>query len=198
MTTSEPASSGGWESPALPLMWSPGEPHASPSPVLAGNGHRRMSGGSGLRSPRLFAAYDPGTRSWKTSRVSLLGESETYSATWPRSGTTRSGTAFPLSPSAPLIDVIGSSWLPTPTARLGDPKRGLPSPALAQRRRASGRRNLDDAVMWPTPTVNVNRNRASYPSSGGDGLQTAVGGALNPTWVEWLMGFPPGWTESAA
>ncbi|MDK2600241.1 hypothetical protein QO179_20065 [Bacillus stercoris] len=22
-----------------------------------------------------------------------------------------------------------------------------------------------------------------------------VGGQLNPTWVEWLMGFPTGWTE---
>ena len=21
------------------------------------------------------------------------------------------------------------------------------------------------------------------------------GGQLNPTWVEWLMGFPPGWTD---
>lgn len=26
-------------------------------------------------------------------------------------------------------------------------------------------------------------------------LATYAGGALNPDWVEWLMGFPPGWTE---
>lgn len=26
-------------------------------------------------------------------------------------------------------------------------------------------------------------------------LQTTVGGQLNPTWVEWLMGFPLGWTD---
>ena len=24
---------------------------------------------------------------------------------------------------------------------------------------------------------------------------TAAGGQLNPTWVEWLMGFPAGWTD---
>lgn len=33
---------------------------------------------------------------------------------------------------------------------------------------------------------------------GGDNhrsLRTDVAGQLNPTWVEWLMGFPPGWTE---
>lgn len=27
--------------------------------------------------------------------------------------------------------------------------------------------------------------------SSGDGLATQVGGPLNPTWVEWLMGYPP-------
>ena len=35
-------------------------------------------------------------------------------------------------------------------------------------------------------------------STGGKGhrdLRTDIGGQLNPTWVEWLMGFPTGWTE---
>ena len=27
-------------------------------------------------------------------------------------------------------------------------------------------------------------------------LQTQVGGQLNPDWVEWLMGWPIGWTAS--
>lgn len=26
-------------------------------------------------------------------------------------------------------------------------------------------------------------------------LNDQIGGQLNPTWVEWLMGFPIGWTE---
>lgn len=26
-------------------------------------------------------------------------------------------------------------------------------------------------------------------------MQAGNGGQLNPTWVEWLMGFPPGWTD---
>jgi len=25
--------------------------------------------------------------------------------------------------------------------------------------------------------------------------ENPTGGALNPTWVEWLMGFPAGWTD---
>jgi hypothetical protein len=29
-----------------------------------------------------------------------------------------------------------------------------------------------------------------------EGNQTTIsGGQLNPTWVEWLMGFPLGWTD---
>jgi hypothetical protein len=36
--------------------------------------------------------------------------------------------------------------------------------------------------------------KGSSPTSG-DGLATQVGGKLNPTWVEWLMGFPLGWTD---
>jgi hypothetical protein len=26
-------------------------------------------------------------------------------------------------------------------------------------------------------------------------MQAGNGGKLNPTWVEWLMGFPTGWTD---
>jgi DNA (cytosine-5)-methyltransferase 1 len=69
--------------------------------------------------------------------------------------------------------------------------------------------------MWPTPTVCGNYNRKGASKTSGDGLATQVrrrqaafakqsnvtmvvpeaSGALNPTWVEWLMGFPLGWTD---
>lgn len=26
-------------------------------------------------------------------------------------------------------------------------------------------------------------------------IQNVVGGKLNPMWIEWLMGFPAGWTD---
>jgi hypothetical protein len=57
--------------------------------------------------------------------------------------------------------------------------------------------NLSDLVqMFPTPTVQDASNnggpsqyhRNSLP------LNAVAGGSLNPTWVEWLMGFPLGWT----
>jgi len=62
---------------------------------------------------------------------------------------------------------------------------------------------LDRAVkMWPTPTEHGNYNRKGLSKTSGDGLATAVGGTetqpkgqLNPQWVEWLMGFPEGWSD---
>jgi hypothetical protein len=69
--------------------------------------------------------------------------------------------------------------------------------------------SLTDAVrqdggigrMWPTPARRDYRypNANPYSERGGgkkgEQLPNAVGGALNPTFVEWLMGFPLGWTD---
>ena len=59
--------------------------------------------------------------------------------------------------------------------------------------------------MWPTPTGQMARpdmNRQNRPKSGGDDLGSKIkketGGQLNPTWVEWLMGYPLGWTDLSA
>jgi DNA (cytosine-5)-methyltransferase 1 len=51
------------------------------------------------------------------------------------------------------------------------------------------------ARMWPTPnTVDAKGGTRSDPSSGQAQLCHQMPGPLNPTWVEWLMGFPLGWT----
>jgi prepilin-type processing-associated H-X9-DG protein len=42
--------------------------------------------------------------------------------------------------------------------------------------------DLADAVVWPTPTC------------AGQQLKEIIPGQLNPTWVEWLMGYPAEWT----
>lgn len=46
----------------------------------------------------------------------------------------------------------------------------------------------DFVTKWPTSTAS--KGRAHQPAAG---LRT--NGQLNPEWVEWLMGFPPGWTD---
>ena len=50
----------------------------------------------------------------------------------------------------------------------------------------------------PTLTINGNYNRAGLSPKSGDGLQTKIGGQLNPNWCEWFMGFPIGWTDLEA
>ena len=61
------------------------------------------------------------------------------------------------------------------------------------------------ARMWPTPTANedaagtpngkMQRMLGNDPGVRGVSSEEWKRGALNPTWVEWLMGYPEGWTE---
>lgn len=51
---------------------------------------------------------------------------------------------------------------------------------------------------WPTPTSSDGTGGpGSSGRDGGENLRTAVGGTLNPMWVEALMGWPRGWTDLA-
>ena len=86
-----------------------------------------------------------------------------------------------------------------PTPKASDGEMGLP--------RTSGRpvekvTHLATAVRyWATPAARDYRhpNKKPYAERGGgkkgEQLPNQVGGPLNPTWVEWLMGFPLGWTD---
>ena len=56
---------------------------------------------------------------------------------------------------------------------------------------------------WPTPTAVTDTGGAAMCKWGGSGARAKLrkthpkemNGALNPTWVEWLMGWPIGWTD---
>jgi hypothetical protein len=54
---------------------------------------------------------------------------------------------------------------------------------------------LAGAVMWTTPVADDTTHRKNKYAQGGTALSTQAGGQLNPTWVEWLMGWPLGWTD---
>jgi hypothetical protein len=66
---------------------------------------------------------------------------------------------------------------------------------------------LNDAVMWPTPRANdwkgglkpgTKSTRAIGDYFLPDMVNLRTPGQLNPMWVEWLMGFPLGWTVLSA
>jgi hypothetical protein len=57
---------------------------------------------------------------------------------------------------------------------------------------------LATAVLkWPTPTAHMAKetNAPSEHLRNTPTLTAQAGGSLNPTWVEWLMGWPLGWTD---
>ena len=51
------------------------------------------------------------------------------------------------------------------------------------------------AAMFPTPTARDGKGSDPPGRKGSPSLPADIGGTLNPTWVEWLMGFPLGWTD---
>jgi hypothetical protein len=111
--------------------------------------------------------------------------------------------------------------LPTPTARMYGSNQSASSgaavrPSLAQMARQNnwptpratdadrgGRGDLIQAVrgnsnshfkMYPTPDASPHKYRLKCDSQQSKSLNGLAGGQLNPTWVEWLMGFPLEWT----
>jgi hypothetical protein len=90
------------------------------------------------------------------------------------------------------------AW-PTPDAHMGSGGRTSKSPPTGKR--ASGTKQqitLNDAVKWATPTARDWRSgKASQATHDKNSrpLSEQAGGSLNPTWVEWLMGWPLGWTD---
>tara|TARA_R100000700_G_C3179653_1_gene156594 strand:- start:7525 stop:7992 length:468 start_codon:yes stop_codon:yes gene_type:complete len=120
-----------------------------------------------------------------------------------RSGIALNGIAYPLAPLARLTRGTASGLWPNPTTQDNNQVRG----AGATRGTKRGT-TLGGAVrLWPTPRASewkgvgplgskshLHRLEKGYLDAS---VQEAeqVTGKLNPTWVEWLMGFPIGWTD---
>lgn len=139
-----------------------------------------------------LARFDRDSRSWKTVQLCLLGDSELSSVTWPRSGMTADGQCWELPMSELRTSGTDSGLWPTPTASLGT-NGGRVTPAKA---REGG--TLIEALSARTKWRSPNTVDAKGGTRKGDGqlqLCHQVGGNLNPTWVEWLMGWPLGWTD---
>lgn len=119
-----------------------------------------------------LASYDPGTSSWKTAQTLLSGGLAPFSQTWPRAGTMQNGRCYRRAPWVRHIHEKGCS-------------------------------------LWPTPTATDTTGRGYHISSGK--IRLALPGAIqvaegnhyqnpgtrktNPAFVEYLMGFPIGWTD---
>jgi len=146
----------------------------------------------------------------------ITGETASLSWPTPRANNAMASTITPEIAHDPkrfpnLETVVGRRMWPTPTTQETEhPNAQLTKTGrrLSKDGNSSHSVGLADAVrMWPTPTARDGKGAANYKSSkrneadltnqarSADGAQR---GSLNPTWVEWLMGFPTGWTDLEA
>ena len=147
-----------------------------------------------------LARFDPDTSSWKTVQHSLLEDSESCSVIWPRSGMTANGQCWELPTLGRRISATDSGLWQTPVAddavnRVNGKINSRGEPKLSAQ-----------VLRWPTPIARDSRSvrggARTVNSLGSEPLITQVAiaegvtdGALNPMWVEWLMGWPLGWTD---
>lgn len=151
-----------------------------------------MSVGYGLNFLASFAYFDRSTSSWKTCLGYLFEGLETYSEIWPRSGLIVNGTAYRLPRLVPRI--LGGGYFFWPTPRSTDSSHG--GRITPRSSREGG--NLIEALSarMPTPRADLRDNcggtnsRRSAKAAG-----TYIGRQLNPEFVEYLMGFPIGWSD---
>ena len=122
---------------------------------------------SGLSMFDSFAKYDHDASVWRTHQACLDGGLTECLGTWPRAGMTRNGTAFLRRPLVPSITVTAcsSGRIPTPTAC---DHKGSGRP---RKGRGPGN-NLRD---WFRQTYGL-----LYPPA---------------DLVEWMLGFPIGFTD---
>ena len=175
-----------------PTLW-PEDTPANPSHSPANVADEMILDTSGPCSPSAFAWYDHDTRSWRTSQATLVSDSDLFSETWPRSGMTHDGTAYQLRPSAPRtlatessLSLHGGRIWSTATTRMIE----HPWEQLEELQSGDIIRHDHAGNTWSAGLANEVRFRNGDPS--------VSHGQLNPEWVEWLMGFPAGWTDLEA
>lgn len=152
-------------------------------------GSKESEADYGLNSLASLAKYDPDTSSWKTPQFSLLGGWELFSETWPRWGTMRNGECWEREMWVLRTSETESGLWPTPTVCGNYNRKGSSA--------TSGDGLATAVKIYPTPTAH-NAKEGGYPSEherNTPTLATHAGGPLNPTWVEWLMGWPTDWTD---
>jgi hypothetical protein len=109
-----------------------------------------------------------------------------------------------------VVKTRGNLW-PTPTTQeVEHPKAELTETGRRKSKDGTTSHSLGlaDAVqMWPTMTANgmgssghrelleKHVNLGDITQDEKKQMSAGNGGRLNPTWVEWLMGFPLGWTD---
>jgi hypothetical protein len=126
--------------------------------------------GSGQRWRESSARYDLDACSWRTHRTLFDEVLPESSVTLPLSGMMRGGVVYqPWNLERLTEEIDCGSLLPTPTA-----------------------------TQYGTTNNGKRSDGTTFATAGTPSLSTLAGGPLSPDWVEWLMGWPIGWTDCDA
>ena len=167
-----------------------------------------------------FTKYDPNLSSWRTHQCSLLGDLDEFLETWPQWGLMRDGECWEQQMLAQTIRGTESGLSPNGVDSFHTPNTtGLDGGSNSRKALKKHQET------WPTPTVGcveggeqsdrveqtqsggyilrkLNKPNMTYGAKLSDAIlyeekkkNKTVGGKLNPTWTEWLMGWPLGWTD---
>ena len=162
-----------WTGPTLlDLMSYVEDTHVSPSasPVRVKAKKTRATSGHGYEKP--YAFYDPVTQSLKMYEATCPLAHLPSLQKLPPSGMTQNGVLFLQPLWEGCTNAIDSSLWPTPRATMFKNRRWWTRPS------GSHRYNLEEYGPHKFPHLR--------------------GRDINPEWIEWLMGFPTGWTEVEA
>lgn len=177
----------GYEQLTLFLEDSPASRLALPGSEEA----RKMTVTSGRKCYALYRKSDPLGLLVRMLLESSIWRSTRCWLTWKASATPAERLLFRLVPSMPRTEGTDARLWPTVRAEESGAYQ------YSQGKHDKLTLTLTGAArLWPTPLAQAGKGPGkSKKKQGGPNLQTVVGGQLNPTWVEWLMGFPAGWTD---
>lgn len=161
--------------------------------------------GCGVKWRESSARFDLASCGWKTHR-SLFPEALPWSsATLPKWGMMQGGVLWERITPEPRTRGIGAGYLPTPTSSMMTMADMLQAKYAGN---SGNRPSYQSAKTWPTPCATEARQGYQDRTRGKKGSQESLstviqgapareaGGSLNPNWVEWLMGWPLGWTST--
>ena len=182
--------------------------HASLSLKPEEEKERQTTATSGLQCLNASLFSDQSGSLLKMLAASLLGTKDWYSKqcalTWKTKVTKYNRLLFQLLPSARRTGGIESGLLPTATSGRADQER---APSQYKRNSLNLAQTIQMKGMLPTPHANLYKgtSQGSKPrdtvgsvieqgaAKGQIGINTGM--KLQPAFVEWMMGFPEGWTE---
>ncbi len=198
--------------------------HARTSQLLGGGAELTESDQEcGEKCHGLLARYDQDSHLWRTVQCSLLEDLNESLQTLPQWGMTVNGGLYLRQTLVRPIEEKESGYWLTPNCMDSLPPR-LPEALKKQyennRQGRTTHSTLREQVvypppnqMWPTPAARdykgansfkttsekISQGKRSHMGQLPNAImmeeQASIGGTLNPTWVEWLMGWPLGWTD---